>query len=88
MKTANKSEVKVKLFCLDPSYLLSEFVKRGKSAIFFSATLTPLDYFQNILGGNMEDYTISLSSPFDKHNLCLLIADTISTKYRNRESSY
>ncbi len=82
------SEVRVKLFCVDPSYLLSEAVKRGKTAIFFSATLTPLNYFMDILGGNEEDYNINLSSPFDSRKLCLLIEDRISTKYKKRENSY
>lgn len=82
------SEVRVKLFCLDPSYLLSEAFKRGNSAVLFSATLTPLSYFRNILGGSSDDYMMNLSSPFDRDNLCLLIADNISTKFRNRESSY
>ena len=82
------NDVKLKLFCLDPAYLLSEAIKRGKSAIFFSATLTPLDYFRDILGGNEEDYIMKLESPFDRKNLGLLVANNISTKYRNRESSY
>lgn len=81
-------DVILKLFCLDPSYLLSEAVKRGKAAIFFSATLTPLDYFREILGGNSEDYTIRLPSPFDSKNLCLLVADKISTRYKDRVNSY
>lgn len=84
-----KNEVKVKLFCLDPSYLLSEVIKKGISAIFFSATLTPLDYFREILGGNKEDdITFSLSSPFDEKKFCLLVADNISTKFSNRDDSY
>ncbi len=82
------SEVRVKLFCIDPSYLLAEAVKRGKTAVFFSATLTPLSYFMNILGGEKEDYNINLTSPFDNRKLCLLIEDRVSTKYRNRENSY
>lgn len=85
---SKSNEVRVKLFCLDPSYLLSEALKRGSSAVLFSATLTPLSYFRNILGGSSDDHTMNLLSPFDKNNLCLLIADNISTKYRNRESSY
>lgn len=85
---ANGSEVRVKLFCVDPSYLLSEAVKRGKSAVFFSATLTPLSYFMDILGGNAEDYNINLCSPFDTERLCLLVQDAVSTKYKNRENSY
>lgn len=85
---ARKNELKVKLFCLDPSYLLSEALKRGKAAVLFSATLTPLSYFRDVLGGTDEDYTIRLPSPFDRNNLCLLVADNVSTKYRNRENSY
>ena len=82
------SEVRVKLFCIDPSYLLSEALKRGKTAVFFSATLTPLSYFMDILGGDKEDYNINLTSPFNIDKLCLLIEDNISTKYKNRENSY
>lgn len=84
----SKSDVRLRLFCVDPSYLLSEAVKRGKSAVFFSATLTPLSYFRSTLGGDVEDYKMALSSPFDKKNLKLLINSNISTKYRNRDKSY
>jgi DNA excision repair protein ERCC-2 len=83
-----QNDVKVKLFCIDPSYLLSEAVKRGGATIFFSATLAPIEYFRNILGGSEGDYTIKLPSPFDPKKLCMLVADNISTKYRNREESY
>ncbi len=82
------SEVRLKLFCLDPSYLISEALKRGNSAIFYSATMTPLQYFKDILGGVEEDYTMSLFSPFDSNKLCLMVADNISTRYRDREESY
>lgn len=82
------NEVRLKLFCLDPSYLLGEAIKRGKSAAFFSATLTPLTYFREILGGCEEDYIMQLSSPFDRNNLCLCIADSVSTKYKDRENTY
>lgn len=85
---AKASEVRVKLFCIDPSYLLADAIKRGKTAVFFSATLTPLNYFMDILGGDGEDYNINLLSPFENKNLCLLVEDNISTKYRNRENSY
>ena len=83
-----RSEVRVKLFCIDPSFLLAEAVKRGKTAVFFSATLTPLSYFIDILGGDKDDYNINLCSPFDNSKLCLLVDDDVSTKYKNRENSY
>ncbi|MFL0249960.1 ATP-dependent DNA helicase [Clostridium neuense] len=83
-----KNEFKVKLFCLDPSKLISEALKRGKSAVFFSATLEPLNYYKEMFGANDEDYAISLKSPFPSENKCVLIGNRISTKYVNREKSY
>ena len=84
----DQHQVMIKLFCLDPSYLLREGLKRGKAAAFFSATLTPLPYFREILGGDPEDPALQLSSPFDPSNLGLFVAANVSTKYRDRENSY
>jgi DNA excision repair protein ERCC-2 len=84
----NGSDVRVKLFCLDPSYLLSQAFKRGKSAILFSATLTPLDYFKTILGGEEGDQCLSVESPFPRENLKLIIENNIRTTYRAREQTY
>ena len=82
-----RNEVVIKMLCLDPSFLLSEALKRGSSAVMFSATLTPLKYFRDILGGNEQDKMLALNSPFDNKNLCLMVADNISTKYKDREKS-
>lgn len=81
-------DIAIKQFCIDPSSLLRTAMKRGKSTIMFSATLTPLDYFSNILGGEKEDYRIKIPSPFPQDNLGLLLADNISTKFRDRDLSY
>jgi Rad3-related DNA helicase len=78
----------LKIFCLDPSYLLGEAIKRGKAAVFFSATLAPINYYKEILGGVEEDYILRLSSPFDREKLCLVVGEEISTKYKYRENSY
>jgi len=83
----SRDDTKLKLFCLDPSHLLGEAIKRGKSAVFFSATLSPIDYFSEILGGGADCYRMIFPSPFDVDNRALLIADTVSTKYRNREKT-
>lgn len=80
-------EISIKLFCIDPSYLLSESLKRGKSSIFFSATLSPLSYYREILGGSKDDCCISLGSPFDIKNRCLLLTTDISTRFNHRETS-
>ncbi|SNX54845.1 ATP-dependent DNA helicase [Thermoanaerobacterium sp. RBIITD] len=81
-------DVKIKLFCLDPSKLLFDIMKKCKSSIFFSATMLPLKYYRSILGGNDDDYMMYLYSPFDVNNREILIADNVSTKYKDREKTY
>ncbi|WP_242866832.1 ATP-dependent DNA helicase [Abyssisolibacter fermentans] len=83
----DKKDVKLKLFCQDPSLMLSMCINRGKSSVFFSATLTPLEYFRDILGGNEQDYTMYLESPYDPDNLQLYIAHQISTRYKDRDKT-
>lgn len=84
----NTKEIHLRLFCVDASRLLRNGVKRGRSAIFFSATLTPMDYFKEVLGGEKEDYHIRLSSPFPRENLGLVVNGDISTRYRHRGETF
>jgi DNA excision repair protein ERCC-2 len=79
--------IKVRLFCLDPSLLLRKALARGKAAIFFSATLTPMDYYRTLLGGAPEDPVLQLSSPFPSQNLAVLIQDRIQTHFKGRAES-
>jgi len=83
-----RNNVIVKLFCMDPSKLLKKAINRGKTAIFYSATLSPIDYFAYLLGGGDESTKMQLPSPFPRENLALLLADHISTRYVDREQSY
>ncbi len=84
----NNHDVRVKLFCVDPSVLLHRALSRARGAALFSATLTPLDYYKEILGGREQDETVRLPSPFDPARLRLLLCSTVSTAYRDREGSY
>jgi DNA excision repair protein ERCC-2 len=79
--------MKVRLFCLDPSLLLRKALARGKAAIFFSATLTPMNYYRTLLGGAPEDPVLQLSSPFPSQNLAVLIQDRIQTHFKGRAES-
>ncbi|ODA40365.1 ATP-dependent DNA helicase [Desulfosporosinus sp. BG] len=81
-------DFRVKLFCLDPSVRLKEALGRGRAAVLFSATLSPMEYFMNVLGGEETSYKLKLTSPFPAANLCLLINDRISTKFKQRTASY
>ncbi len=78
----------VKIYCLDPSYILHKIEERAVSTIMFSATLTPPDYFSEILGGDGDSVRISLPSPFDASKLCVAVAGHISTRFEDRPSSY
>jgi len=79
--------LRVKLFCIDPSLQLSAAWRRCRSAVLFSATLTPAGYFQSILGCSDNASQLNLASPFPKSNLAVFVADGISTFYRSRQAS-
>ncbi|QUI20814.1 ATP-dependent DNA helicase [Vallitalea pronyensis] len=83
-----RDEVRMKIYCLDPSFNLKTYMDNAKAAVLFSATLTPMDYFVKILGGHEKNYGLTLESPFESDNLCLLVNNTVSTKYKDRERTY
>ncbi|SHN24707.1 ATP-dependent DNA helicase [Gracilibacillus kekensis] len=82
----HKSEVKMKLFCLDPSEQILKMGKGFKARVFFSATLIPADYYKELLGGRSNDYVISIPSPFARENTEVIIR-ALSTRYRDRENT-
>ncbi|MDL2287908.1 ATP-dependent DNA helicase [Oscillospiraceae bacterium OttesenSCG-928-F05] len=84
---AARGDFKVTQLCLDPSGRLEEALKRAKAAVFFSATLSPLAYYKEILGGGEEAKLLRLGSPFHQENLLLLAHRGISTRYKDRERS-
>lgn len=77
----------VKQFCMNPVHPISDILKKGRSTIFFSATLSPIDYYLTLLGGDENTKRLSLPSPFDAKNCCCMIANQISTKYARRQAS-
>ena len=80
-------DLRLKLFCIDPSDQLKETLEKAKSAVLFSATITPISYFAQMLGCRESITKRILPSPFPPNNLCLCIASNISTLYRNREDT-
>lgn len=82
--TGAKTNLRLKLLCLDPSFMLNKTMNAARSAVLFSATLSPLWYFKSILGGRHEDITLRLPSPFPKENLLLYNENRIETRFRYR----
>jgi len=87
LSTSDGKDLRVKLFCLDPADQLAEALRRSRSTVFFSATLTPFSYFNELFGGNENTAFLRLRSPFPPENLCLVIDGRLSTYYREREQT-
>ncbi len=84
----NSSSFKVKIFLINTSEILRDILKNAYSAIFFSATLTPLRYYRQILGGDdKEDKLLMLDSPFEVDRLNLVVSRNLSMKYTLRDSN-
>ncbi len=77
----------VRLFCVDPSRLLSGCMDQGASTILFSATLLPVRYYKTLLSGNQEDYAVYVNSPFPEENRLLMVAEDVSSRYTRRSPS-
>lgn len=94
--TARGSNAKIRLLCLDPSPQIDRCLRQGRAAVFFSATLTPSEYYISVLGGLPAPepdpkappvLRCILPSPYPQENLGLFIARRVSTRYQHREQS-
>ena len=74
----------VQLLCLDASKELAKVYDKCTSAFFFSATLTPFEYYKSTCGADYNDTHISLPSPFPRENL-FVCGVPISVTYNSRE---
>lgn len=77
----------VKLVCLDPAEILAARTETGRSAVFFSATLTPIDYYRAVLGGDGMSAEILVPSPFTETQMAVAVMDTLSVRFRAREET-
>ncbi len=79
----------IRLFCVDISGNLQECLDRGRSTIYFSATLLPIRYYKSLLSTGKEDYAIYAQSTFDPARQKVMIGTDTSSRYTMRgESQY
>lgn len=74
----------LRLFCVNPARNLKECLDKGKSTVFFSATLLPVQYYKELLSGDQEEYAVYAQSPFDQEKRLLMIASDVSSRYTRR----
>jgi len=84
----NNFDIRVKVFCLAPAGVMKGLLSRARASVFFSATLTPPEYFCDVLTGKEKAKTVDLPSAFPRENLCVSVCDGYSTRLEERESSY
>ncbi len=70
---ADPQKQSLTVFCADPSARLAFTLKGLRATIFFSATLTPMDYFLSLLGGGEDTRTVSFASPFQPDQMRLRV---------------
>lgn len=80
-------DVLIKIYCLNPSDILDSLLCRAHGSIMFSATMTPPDYFRDVLGGGKASESLSLPSPFCSENLCVAVADYVNTRFEDRKDN-
>ncbi|KRN99926.1 DNA helicase [Companilactobacillus kimchiensis] len=74
----------VKQLCLDPSHFIDQSLDLGLGAVLFSATLSPMEYYQSVLGGIDNSLAYQLPSPFPANNQDILITQYVQTTYKQR----
>ncbi|MBS0946762.1 ATP-dependent DNA helicase [Levilactobacillus brevis] len=85
--TIDDGQITLKQLCLDPSAFLADSLALGHGAVLFSATLSPLDYYQTVLGGDQDSLAYQLRSPFKPTNQAILVTNYIQTTYNKRDAN-
>lgn len=82
-----KKEILASILNLNPAQLLKESLSLLRGAVLFSATLSPLDYYVEMLGGDSDSPVLKIPSPFPPENLKVMVAPNVSTTYKKRQET-
>lgn len=74
-----------KLFCIDPSGVIDQRLRTVGSAVFFSATLSPISYYKSLLAADGTSEVLAVDSPFDPRRLSVSIMDRINIRAADRD---
>lgn len=74
----------LKLYCVNPAVNLQECLDKGRSAVFFSATLLPIQYYKGLLSTREDNYAVYAQTVFDREQSLILVANDVSSKYTRR----
>jgi DNA excision repair protein ERCC-2 len=81
--------VRLALICLDPARVLAPTFAAARASIFLSATLSPAEPLQRVLGLERDRTSaISLPPPFPPENRKVMILPQVRTTFAQREKNY
>ncbi len=75
---------KIKLYCVDPSRNLQQRLDKGRSTVFFSATLLPIQYYKSLLSTRKDNYAVYAETVFRPEQKLLLIGCDVTSRYTRR----
>lgn len=78
--------MELRLLCVNPALNLQQILDKGRSAVFFSATLIPVKYYESMLSTREDDYEVYIPSPFDQKKRLLLIGTDVTSRYTMRNA--
>ncbi len=73
----------VRIILADTGKTIRKAVKKRGVGIYFSATLSPEEYYRHMLGARETDVYVSLESPFPRENF-KVVSYGLSTRYSER----
>lgn len=75
---------KIRLYCVDPSRNLQARLDKGRSTVFFSATLLPVQYYKSLLSTKEDNYAVYAETVFRPEQQQILIAGDVTSRYARR----
>jgi len=80
---------RLRIFCKDPSRFLGSIINRCHSVVALSATLSPHEFYRDLLGFDAERTDqISVGTPFPRENRQIVIDTSVKTTWKERNDNY
>jgi DNA excision repair protein ERCC-2 len=86
----DQNELEISLMCLDAADMLREQLSGHHAAVFFSATLNPMNYYQSLIIGKdarQLSECLMLPAPFPSEHLLVMRCVTFSTRFQDRTAT-
>jgi DNA excision repair protein ERCC-2 len=84
MMDVESQEPQLRIICLDPARQLQKRHQRCYAVVAMSATLSPMEFYRDVLGFERDTPLLELPSPFPRENRKILVIPEVSTEYRQR----